>query len=162
MLFLFAIGKKVWIILLASEGNIITGQLSLRDSLHSVWSIMQLSWFWHNCSIVSATVNTQLQETCTGAAKEEKTLLQGENWNLVQTSWNQTVFGFKALLTWPYSFSSCFFIAGIYWWSSKVASLTEMLNRCIEGSLYRWNGAVYVLVTSQQNLGFSAVNGCAN
>lgn len=36
MLFLFAIGKKVWIILLASEGNIITGQLSLRDSLHSV------------------------------------------------------------------------------------------------------------------------------
>lgn len=37
MLFLIAIGNKCWIILLASEGNlIITGQLSLRDSLHSI------------------------------------------------------------------------------------------------------------------------------
>lgn len=64
MLFLAAMGNKGWIILLASEGNLlITGQLSLRDGLCSVWWIMQLSWFWHNCSIIPGTVNTELQET---------------------------------------------------------------------------------------------------
>lgn len=37
MLFLIALGNKGWIILLASKGNlIITGQLSVRDSLRSV------------------------------------------------------------------------------------------------------------------------------
>lgn len=38
MCFLISIGNKGWIILPDSEGNlIITGQLSLRDSLHSIW-----------------------------------------------------------------------------------------------------------------------------
>lgn len=37
MHFLISIGNKGWIILPDSEGNlIITGQLSLRDSLHSI------------------------------------------------------------------------------------------------------------------------------
>lgn len=66
MLFLIAMSNKGWIILPASEENpIITGQLSLRGSLPSIRWIMQLSWFWHNCSIVSAAVNT-MQETCAG------------------------------------------------------------------------------------------------
>lgn len=78
-LFLTAMGNKDWIILLASEGNLlISGQLSLRDGLCSICWIMQLSWFWHNCSIIPATVNTKLQETL-GRQRQRNHFLRGNH-----------------------------------------------------------------------------------